>query len=168
MSSPSGRPPAVVFGRIPPWALRWLVLPFALAVALHACALDTFRVAGSSMEGALAPGDFLLVSKLGPSSRILIGWLPARGDVVIFRLPRNRSLVLVKRVVALPGDQVDPAQLGGGSAHVVPPGHVYVVGDNRTPGASSDSREWGDLPVDAIVGTAVIRLWPLQRLGPVG
>jgi len=166
MSSPSGRPPAVVLGRIPP-TLRWLVLPFALAALLHACAIQTFRVAGKSMESALEPGDFLLVSKLGPSSGLVRDYLPARGDVVVFRFPRNRSLLLIKRVVALPGDRIDPARLGGGTDHEVSAGHVYVVGDNRAPGASNDSRDWGDLPVSDVVGTAVARLWPPERIGRI-
>jgi signal peptidase I len=164
MSAQSG-PPAVVFGRLPRWVVRFVVLPFALVVALHACAIDTFRVHGSSMETALAPGDLLLVSKLGPSRAWLVPWLPARGEIVVFRLPQNSALLLVKRVVALPGDRVDPAQLGGGTDHVVPAGHLFVVGDNRAPGASDDSRDWGDLPARAVVGSAVLRLWPLGRAG---
>lgn len=118
-------------------------------------------------------------------------YLPRRGEIVVFRFPQNPSLTLVKRVIGLPGDRVViqngkvtvydprhaegydptvgiPAQLVGdvteGSVdHLVPAGHLFVIGDNRTPGGSVDSREWGDLPSREIVGKVVVRLLPLQR-----
>ena len=70
--------------------------PLAALVLLHAFVLDTFRVDGASMREMLLPGDWL-VSKLGASH------LPERGAIVVFRLPQNPSLVLVKRVAGLPG-----------------------------------------------------------------
>jgi signal peptidase I len=160
------RAPRVVFGRVPPWALRGLVLPLGLLLLAHACALDTIRVSGSSMEKTLEPGDFLLVSKLGVTRAALTGapYLPRRGEVVVFRLPQNHSLVLIKRVVALPGEALT---LPDGSVHVVGEGCVFVEGDNRAPGASSDSRDWGDLPAREIVGTAVLRVLPLRTAGPL-
>ena len=149
---------------MPPWALRGLVLPLGLLLLVHACALDTVRVSGSSMEKTLEPGDFVLVSKLAVTRAALTGspYLPRRGDVVVFRLPKNHSLVLIKRVVALPGESVT---LADGSAHVVGEGAVFVEGDNRAPGASNDSRDWGDLPAHEIVGTAVLRLLPWSQAG---
>ena len=192
------RPPTIVWGRIPTWAYRWLVLPTAILLLLHAFVLSTFHVQGASMESTLQPGDFLLVSKLGATQAKVVGllgrassYLPRRGEIVVFRFPQNPSLILVKRVIGLPGDRVviqsgrvivydplhaegyDPvvgtdAQLVGditeGSFdHVVPADHVFVIGDNRTPGASIDSREWGDLPSRDIVGGVVIRMLPLRN-----
>src|SRR5262249_39756188 len=101
------------------------------------------------MGATLQPRDFLLVSKLAVTRAALSGstYLPGRGDIVVFRLARSRSLLLIKRVVALPGETVG---LADGSVHVVGEGAIFVEGDNRAPGASSDSRDWGDLPAREI------------------
>jgi signal peptidase I len=194
----SRRPPAIVRGRVPAWALRWLAFPMAMLLLLHAFVLGTFHVFGTSMENTLQQGDFLLVSKLGVTEAKVLGligrssaYLPQRGEIVVFRFPQNPSLILVKRVIGLPGDRVviqsgrvrvydlrhaegyDPtvgshAQLvcdttDGSIDRVVPAGHLFVIGDNRTPGGSIDSREWGDLPTREIVGEVVVRLLPLKR-----
>ena len=160
------RPPRLVFGRVPAWVLHGVVLPLAVLAVLHACAVDTFRVSGSSMEKTLQPGDFVLVSKLGVSRAALTGrpFIPQKGAIVVFRLPQNRAVTVIKRVVALPGEV---RILENGYVHVVGTGAVFVEGDNRAPGASSDSREWGDLPVSDVVGTAVFRLLPLRAAGPL-
>jgi len=162
-----------VLGRVPRWVVRWILVPLALLLVLRALVVGTFHVVGASMEDTLQPGDFLLVSKVGASAARISDWLGApaipveRGDLVVFRFPRNPSLVLVKRVIGLPGDRV---QLEGQSGFdgVVPEGDVFVLGDNRTPGASSDSREWGYLPSHQIIGRAVMRLLPLRRAGLLG
>lgn len=194
----SRRPPAVVWDRVPAWAFRWLVLPVAMVLLLHTFVLGTFHVFGPSMENTLQQGDFLLVSKLDVTEATVLGlfgrpsaYIPGRGEIVVFRFPQNLSLILVKRIVGLPGDRVviqngtvkvydpqhahgyDPAfgshaqEVGditdGSLDHVVPADHVFVIGDNRTPGASIDSREWGDLPSRDILGVAVVRLLPLHR-----
>jgi signal peptidase I len=174
-------PPRAVLGPIPRYA-RWLAAAMVLVLALHACVAETFRVVGSSMEATLAPGDVLLVSKLRRGG-------PDRGDVVVFRFPTRPDAVLVKRVIGVPGDRVviragsvavsdpahpggrDPAldagaRLAGASTEgafdgVVPAGALFVLGDNRRHGASSDSREWGWLPLEDVIGTSVLRLWPI-------
>jgi len=120
---------------------------------------------------------------------------PDRGDVVAFRLPQKPSLLLVKRVVGLAGDRVvvehgalhvrdaggaawpDPALAGYARARlevtagsldvVVPRDALFVIGDNRGAGASSDSRDWGCLPSDAVVGRVVLLLHPFARAGPL-
>jgi len=195
---PSQRPPRIVWGRIPAWAVRWLLVPAALSLALQTFALGTFRVLGESMENTLKQGDFLVISKLQVTEAKVLrlfgrpfDYVPRRGEIVVFRLPQNSSLTLVKRVIGLPGDRVviqdgsakvydarhpqgvDPAASGHAQAvgeptdgpfdHVVSPDSVFVIGDNRSPGASSDSRTWGDLPSREIIGSVVMRLLPLQR-----
>ena len=162
-----------MLGSVPRWAIRWILVPLVLLLLLRVLAIGTFHVAGASMEGTLEPGDFLLVSKVAVSAARVSGWLGApvvpaeRGDLVVFRFPRNPSLVLVKRVIGLPGDRVQLDGQGGVDG-VVPEGAVFVLGDNRTPGASSDSREWGYLPSRQIIGRAVLRLLPLRRAGLLG
>jgi signal peptidase I len=177
-------PPRVVLGPIPLW-IRWLGAAMALVLVVHAFVAATYRVDGTSMENTLAPGDLLLVSKLRA---------PERGDVVVFRFPTHPGAVLVKRVIGVAGDRVvirdgavavtnashadgrDPAldagaRLSGRATEgafdgVVPAGTVFVLGDNRSPGASSDSRAWGYLPLDDVIGRSVARLWPIEGSAP--
>ena len=150
------------------------------------------------MLDTLAPGDLLLISTLavtGSEIRALFGrshpYVPGRGELVVFRLPQNPSLILVKRVIGVPGDRVrieggsvevfegnsplgsDPTVASGGRIRggvtqgrfdgVVPLAAVFVLGDNRTPDASVDSRGWGYLPCANVIGRAVVRLLPIRR-----
>ncbi len=171
-----------------------------LLLLVHSFAFATLHVVGSSMADTLEPGDLVLVSKLAVTRSRLLGavdparsYRPTRGDLVAFRLPQKPSLLLVKRVVGLPGDHIvieqgalhvhdasgaewpDPALGGHARARpgriverldvVVPEGALFLVGDNRNAGASSDSRDWGALPADAIAGRVVLRLLPWARAG---
>ena len=114
-----------------------------------------------------------------------------RGEVLIFRPPENPEIFYVKRVIGLPGDRVvlkdgvytiynkdnpnglvlkepyiDPRYKTEGSVdEVVLPGNVFVTGDNRSPGGSYDSRAWGQLQQDKIIGNAFFRLIPLNSIG---
>jgi signal peptidase I len=118
--------------------------------------------------------------------------MPRRGEVVVFEYPRDLSKDYIKRVIGLPGDTVtvkdgqvfvnnvllDEAYLQGvqtlcrgddacnqGQPVTVPPGTVFVMGDNR--GNSSDSREWGALPFDGIIGKAWVSYWPREHWGVI-
>lgn len=127
------------------------------------------------MEPTLMTGDRVLVEKLGYRFGS-----PERGDVVLIR-GENGEADLIKRVAALPGEtvsvrgdeiHVDGKPLSGarasrdlpgfsGLSTTVPPGHVYVLGDNRD--QSSDSRSFGPIPEDRIEGEAFATFWPLDR-----
>ena len=128
-----------------------------------------FRIPASSMEPTLTKGDFILVSTFAYMSES-----PRRGDVVVFKYPRNPDIYYVKRIVGLGGDQVrmrmdkvfvndqlqnEPyAQYLGNRAvkpfeATVPEQHYFVLGDNRV--NSSDSRVWGYVPAENIVGRVV-------------
>lgn len=135
-------------------------------------------VRGRSMAPALNPGDRLLVRPPRP-----VG--PQRGDVVVVRDPRRPDRVTVKRVVGLAHErveldggrlqldgtaQIEPYVIGrsGDDRCTVPPGHLYVLGDNRR--RSTDSRDYGPVPVDLVEAVVVGTVRPLRvglRQAPV-
>lgn len=116
-----------------------------------------------------------------------------RGDVLIFHPPYDESIFYIKRVIGLPGDRVvlkdgkftiynsqypnglqlkepyiDPAYKTQFEVdEVVLDGNLFMVGDNRSPGGSYDSREWGQLNQDKILGSVFFRLLPINDLGIV-
>jgi signal peptidase I len=168
------------------WRALWELL-HDLAVAVLFCfflitfVAQAFRVQGTSMEPLLRDGDRIVVSKLayrlGPIER---------GDVVVFWYPRDPSISFIKRVVGLPGDQVEiragrvfvngtpirEPYLPEGFRDVdsyprteVRRGHYFVLGDHRQ--SSNDSRSWGQVPEKYIYGRAVFRFWPVDEIGPI-
>jgi signal peptidase I len=163
--------------------------------------VQNFKVEGSSMEPSLHNGQYLLVNKMAYAAVDLDGvaeavpplqsWkgsqffpfgLPQRGDIVVFRFPRDPSRDFIKRVVAVPGETVEvragvvfvnnkkltePYILDSPTYSkeptVVPPGEYFVLGDNRN--NSSDSHVWGPVPVTEIVGKAWVTYWPMKDWG---
>ncbi len=120
-------------------------------------AVRSYRVEGRSMAPALQPGERILISPAG------FRWFGVdRGDLVVFD---HRETAMVKRVVALPGDTVRfAARRGRAPAPLVLDGDRYfVLGDNR--GRSRDSRQFGAVAGEAIVGKVLFRYWPLERMG---
>lgn len=137
-----------------------------VAVLVHACAFETYRVASDSMSPALRTGDNLLVNKLiyGAPLPLIGGHLPPireprPGDVLLFRHPDAPDEIHVKRCAAVPGGR---AVLPMGTVPV-PDGMLFVLGDNA--GASSDSREWGFLPRELVVGNAACIVWSQDARG---
>ncbi len=153
------------------------------------------------MEPGLHDGQYLLVNKaayfklddltrfipfLDASDETFLFQGPQRGDVVVFRFPRDPDRDFIKRVIGVPGDRVrvedgtvyvndvpleeDYVSQASGrdleEEQVVPPGNYFVLGDNRP--NSSDSRTWGFVPEENIIGKAVLSYWPLGDLGGVG
>ena len=163
---------------------------------------QNFRVEGPSMEPGLHDGQYLLVNKavyfkldLGTLSRYLpfidddgskfLFHGPQRGDVIVFRYPRDPSRDFIKRVIAVPGDTIsihdgqvfvngkliqenylDETTRGNLEDTVVPQGSYFVLGDNRS--NSSDSRSWGFVPEENIIGKAMFSYWPMEDVGGVG
>ena len=132
------------------------------------------------MDPTFHDGEYLIVDEL--SYRFTE---PERGDVIIFRYPENPSKFFIKRIIGLPGETVS---IDRGSITINNPEHpqgfvldesylsvetkgvefttlsgteYFVLGDNRP--ASSDSRIWGPLEEDLIVGKALLRLFPVTR-----
>jgi signal peptidase I len=154
---------------------RQLLLPIAGLVVVLVVVLLQFgepmRVASSSMEPTLNSGDHVLIA-----SRAYRSAGPGRGDLVVFKGPDGP---LVKRVAAIAGDEVgiedgqlvvngrivpepavDPNTVDGlyYGPVTVPPGSIFVLGDNRA--NSVDSRTFGPIRLDALVGKVELRLWP--------
>ena len=155
------------------------VIPaIVIALLIHVFLAQATRVYGQSMEPNLHTDMRLVVEKL---SYRLHG--PERGDIVVLRLRPDDEL-LIKRVIALPGEEVtirdggvfvdgklldepylDQNTQGNLAPRVVPPLHVFVMGDNRR--ASNDSRSFGPVHLDNIIGRAWLAYWPLETLGLV-
>jgi len=161
--------------------LRELVETVLIAVVLAFLArhfiVESFYVFGTSMEPTLANAERLFVNKL--SYRFVP---PQRGDIVVFRYPRNLDRDFIKRVVAVGGERVEivdgrvlvddrpidwPHPIIADNAHYplteVPERMLFVLGDNRR--NSEDSRFFGFVPLENVKGEAFLRFWPLERLG---
>ncbi len=152
-----------------------LILSLVLFLGINAISAR-IRVESISMIPTLHPGDFVIVNKLSYELNE-----PARGDIVVFRLPRDPSQRYIKRVIGLPGDEImiraGDVYLNGeqlvepyvsvttsrGGSWNVPPDSYFVMGDNRN--NSSDSRVWGFVPSDNIIGKGLLVYWPPQKWG---
>jgi signal peptidase I len=142
-------------------------------------AVQNFRIEGQSMEANLHNGQFVIVNKL-----VYYLHPPQRGDVVVFHSPENPDKDFIKRVIGLPGEEVElingrvyingvplhetyihgPTQRSWGP-ETVGEFEYFVLGDYRS--NSSDSRSWGMLDGNAIIGKAWFTYWPPRYLGPV-
>ena len=141
--------------------------------------VQNYRIEGQSMEPNFHHGQYLLVNKL--AYRLTDH---KRGDVIVFHYPNNPTQDYIKRIIGLPGDTVEILEgvlyLNGLpvdepfdqipmtrniSAQVVDPGNLYVLGDNRP--ASSDTRTWGQLPQEFVIGKAWLAIWPVETAGLV-
>ena len=150
--------------------IETLLLAVVLYFGINAISARV-RVDGFSMVPTLQDGEYVLVSKL--SYRL---GEPQHGDIIVFKYPGEPPQDLIKRIIGLPGDTV---QVNGTVVYVngqsltepyiaasplyqgqwqVPEGFLFVLGDNRND--SSDSHSWGLLPMENVIGKAVIIYWP--------
>jgi signal peptidase I len=161
--------------------LAWVLL----ALVLRWAVLEPRWIPSGSMLPALQLQDRVLVEKLRARLHLPV----PIGTVVVFHPPKalvaagyDPKAALIKRVVAQAGDEVEVRDgvlwRNGSKAAIdwsaepmdyqlepltVPPDHLLVLGDNRN--ASLDSHLWGPLPQRALIGTALLRYWPLDRFG---
>ena len=148
-ASTAGRP-ARVLQRTWAWLAVLLLVGVAVAGALIARSegVRPVRIVSGSMVPAVEPGDWVVVRDVGPVE-------VRRGEIVLFRYPFGSDLRAIKRVVAVGGDVV-PAIVYAGRAPVgtVPPGHVFVLGDNAA--ASIDSRDFGAVSEAEVVARVAL------------
>ena len=143
--------------------------------------VQNFRIESHSMEPNFYEGQFILVNKLAYRFGD-----PQRGDVIVFKNPNNIDEDYIKRVIGLPGDtveirdqdliingnvQLEPYPLNAISPNtyfgpiVVPPDSLFVMGDNRP--NSRDSRSFGPLSEDLVIGKTWVRVFPFSEFGPI-
>ncbi|MHB1683779.1 MAG: signal peptidase I [Bacilli bacterium] len=160
--------------------IKAILVALVIAWLIHHFLFAQFRVDGISMEPTLQNGERLLVDKIpyyfGP---------PKRGDIIIFHAPDGMDWV--KRVIGLPGDTVQVYKgnliLNGKIVHEpfingpmnplrnfgpekVPPGDLFVMGDNRN--VSEDSRVIGPIPISKVIGRVDFVFWPLNNFKFIG
>jgi signal peptidase I len=159
--------------------LETVVPALLIAVGINLFLAQATQVQGQSMEPNLHTAQRLVVEKV---TYRFHG--PRRGDIVVIDLPEAGPELLIKRVIAMPGETISSrngqvsvngelleepyvTHPGGRDVteQVVPPLHVFVMGDNRQ--FSNDSRNFGPVPIDDIVGRAWFSYWPLEFLGLV-
>jgi signal peptidase I len=148
-----------------------------IVIVLNLFVAQATRVEGQSMEPSLHNDQRLIIEKLSYRFKSI-----QRGDIIVLKLPNRPGPPLIKRVVGLPGETVD---IRGGQVHIngklltepylnqltysshqrelVPEKSVFVLGDNR--GHSSDSRSFGVVKSDYIVGRAWFCYWPPEDFG---
>jgi len=162
-----------------------VIIALLIVVPIRYFIFQPFFVRGQSMEPNFHNGDYLIIDEI--SYRF---GEPQRGEVVVFKCPDNPSQRYIKRIVGLPGERIE-IEAGrvlihqNGTNQVLDesgylpeflqtPGNIeisldqdeyFVLGDNRP--LSSDSRRWGSLPEENIIGRVVFRAWPIDALAKI-
>ena len=158
-------------------ALETLLLSVVLFALINSISAR-IRVDGFSMEPTLETGEFVIVNKLAYK----LGD-PQVGDVIVFHYPRDPQQEYIKRVIGLPGSKVqitrgkvfvDGVEINEPyiaaapvyeSEWVVPDDGLFVLGDNRN--NSSDSHNWGPVPMENVIGKAIFVYWPPKNWGTI-
>jgi signal peptidase I len=161
--------------------VRIILEPLAVAVVLALAvraAVHIYSIPSASMAPTLRAGDVVLVTRYGSGD-------PESGDVIVFRDPHGEEL-LIKRVVAVPGELVeshlgqlhiggftkaepylvDATASGAIDSQIVPAESFFVMGDNRAD--SIDSRSFGSIPRNLVIGRARLILWSQGEPGGRG
>lgn len=159
-----------------------VAVAIGLATLFTRFVMQPYEIPSGSMEQTIEVGDRIFSEKISYAFGE-----PQAGDIITFEDPENPNRVLIKRVIATGGQTVElhdgqvyvdgvaldepytsgkPSyDLNSGIAYpcTVPQGYVWVMGDNRT--NSADSRAFGAIPLSSVTGHAVLRYWPLDRIG---
>ncbi len=130
--------------------LKFGVLAALIILPVRMWIAQPFIVQGDSMVPTFHGGDYLIVDEITYQFRN-----PQKGEVIVFRYPKNPSQFFIKRIAGLPGDKINGTTLASDE--------YYVLGDNSP--QSSDSRFWGPVKNNLIIGRAIVRLWPFTSMG---
>ena len=160
---------------------RDIIFAFVIAIFIVIFVVQPVKVEGTSMQPQLVDQERIFVNRFIYRFRNI-----QRGDVVVFWFPKDRSKSFIKRIVGIPGDQVEIRHgivfVNGSRMRepylrpefqdfrsfrktVVPQGQYFVLGDHRN--SSNDSRSWGFVDQQLIYGKAIFGYWPFSRFGMV-
>ena len=162
--------------------LKTFVITLAIVILIKMFVLDVTLVSGKSMLNTLHDGDLIFVNKL---EKYMGGY--KRKDIVILDAPDEYGKIYIKRIVGLPNDTIElkdnkvylngkkldetytstdqTLQSGFESKWTLGEGQYFVMGDNRLPKASNDSRAFGPIYEDSIIGHAFLRIYPFSDIG---
>jgi len=132
--------------------IKFTVITVLIVVPIRLWIAQPFIVSGASMQPTFDNGDYLIIDELSYNLR-----KPQKGEVIVFRYPLDPSKFFIKRITGLPGETIE---INGREINLAE-NEYFVLGDNKS--ASSDSRVWGPVPEDLIIGRTFIRLWPVTR-----
>ncbi len=158
--------------------IKIVVAALLIVIPIRYFIFQPFFVKGQSMEPNFENGDYLIIDEISYRFQE-----PLRGEVVVFKYPQDPSQRYIKRIIGLPGETIiiedgkvtilnwQGSQVldesGYLSSSIQTPGKVqitlaeneyFVLGDNRS--VSADSRSWGPLPEEKIIGRVIFRAWP--------
>jgi len=162
-----------------------VIIALLIVIPIRYFLFQPFFVKGQSMMPNFEDGNYLIIDEISYRFRA-----PQRGEVIVFKYPQNPSQRYIKRIAALPGEtikiedgKITILNLNGSqslneadylSSSTFTNGDVelslgeneyFVLGDNRS--ASSDSRRWGTLPEENIIGRVLFRAWPFVALAKI-
>ncbi|MFH1451212.1 MAG: signal peptidase I [bacterium] len=161
--------------------IKIVVTALVIVVPIRYFLFQPFFVKGQSMEPSFETGDYLIIDEISYRFRE-----PQRGDIIVFKFPKNPTQRYIKRIIGLPGETVaiedgkiivykgEKAELLDESKYLsqlenttalnenfretLGEDEYFVLGDNRA--VSYDSRRWGAVPGENIIGRVVLRAWP--------
>lgn len=160
-----------------------IIISLLIIVPIRLWVIQPFFVKGASMEPNFEDGEYLIINEIGYHFE-----KPQRGEVIVFRYPSDPSQYFIKRIIGLPGEKIKispdgiyiynpenvvgflldestylraPTEYYGESTYELDQDEYLVLGDNRS--SSSDSRRWGPVPKENIIGRAWLRAWPMNR-----
>jgi signal peptidase I len=166
--------------------LKLTVIALLIVVPIRYYVFQPFIVKGQSMEPNFENGDYLIIDEISYRFRE-----PQRGEVIVFKYPLDPSQRYIKRIIGLPGETIQiendkviiyqnnskplvlnessylPSyiQTSGNFSVTLNKNEYFVLGDNRL--SSYDSRRWGPLPREDIIGRVFIRAWPITALAKI-
>lgn len=166
--------------------METIVFVGSLFIVVYLFVMQPNQIKGASMAPTFENGNYIFTSKVTYKMRE-----PIQGDIVVFHSIRNPDIEYIKRIIGIPGDTVliqdqevfingslltenyisakttliPGSYIKDGEAITVPQGHYFVMGDNRP--RSSDSREFGPIEFDSIVGQVFYRYFPVNQMGKV-